>query len=202
MQRVERFEDIQPGDVGWLRGEGFTSDAIAHMTARLDLMGYATPSHSVLVLSRTQVIESLSRTVVRPLSVYQTRFQSGDFVVFRPAVPIEIRRRALDEIYRQYNGAMYGWGQILAFIPVMFWRRLTGRSAVNLLPLGTICSELVFLYLQKCRDLLREAGPGGRLFASRLDWTGSLRQNSTDPALLLACALRDALPPTLDGSRA
>lgn len=199
MKQVERWQDIEPGDLGYLRGTGFVSESIEHLTDRLDLMGFPTPSHAVLVLSKTQIIEALSRTKVRPLAVYQGRFLAGDFVVFRPDVPAAIRRQALDEIWRKYNGAAYGWGQILGFLPVIAVRRLTGKDAVNLLPLGTICSELTLLYLRRCYDLLHVAGDLAR--AARLAWAWHLQQNTTDPALQLACVLRDTLPPTLDGSR-
>lgn len=199
MQRIRQWNEIQPGDLGYLRGEGFFSEAIEHLTDRLDLAGLPTPSHAVLILSKTQVIEALDRTRVRPLSVYQARFEAGDFLVFRPDVPAQVRRQALDDLWRRYNGAAYGWGQILAFIPVLFLRRLTGRDAVNLLPLGTICSELTLLYLRRCYELLHAAGDLAR--AGLLAWAWHLQQNTTDPALQLACVLRDGLPPTLDGSR-
>ncbi|MEW5763703.1 MAG: hypothetical protein ACOYXN_00470 [Acidobacteriota bacterium] len=197
MQRVERWQDIRPGDIGFLRGEGFLSDSIAHLTARRDLMGLQTPSHSLLVLSRTQVIEALEKTKVRPIEVYRTRFDAGDLVVFAPDVPKEIRREALHYIWTRYNHAAYGWGQILAFLPVLFWRRLRGRDPVNLLPLGVICSELVLLYLRRCFDRLLAAGHSTR--ADRLAWAYRLSRNTTDPALQLSCCLRDGLPESLAG---
>lgn len=111
-----------------------------------------------------------------------------------------MRRQALDDTWKRYNGAAYGWGQILAFIPVLFWRRLTGRNAVNLLPLGTICSELTLQYLRRCSVLLRAANDQD--LSPLLEWTWVLQRNATDPALQLACVLRNGLPPTLNGSRA
>ena len=201
MKRITRWQDVTTGMLGSIEGKGFISESIEHMTQRNDLLdGVKTPSHSFVVINPMFVIESLSHTVLTPLASYRQAFDEGRVVFYEPPIPVEIRAKALRTIRRSYLGADYGWGQILAFLPVLFWRRLTGHRAPNLLPIGTICSELALMAIREYRKEAVAAGLHDA--ARRLVWSVALNRQITDPALLLACEQRDALPPTLDGSRA
>lgn len=52
-------------------------------------------------------------------------------------------RRVFDRI-----NVSYGYAQLVGFVLVWAWRRVTGRAANNPFRGGIICSELVLLYLQ------------------------------------------------------
>jgi len=74
-------------------------------------------------------------------------------------------RRGLDKA-KGYIEKTYGWLQLVGFIPVLFWKRLTGQSVPNPAKGGVVCSELVLQYL-------RGLEPGGR-------WD-SMDRNSVSP---------------------
>lgn len=198
MRRITEWAEIRGGDVGFHVGRGFVSQAIEALTERHDLQGLQTPSHAALVLSRSEVIEALDKTVVRALACYQQRFGEGLFYVYRPDLSDDVRREALAWVAREYRGAAYGWLQIPAFLPVLGLRRLFGRDLPNLMPVGTICSELVLLYLRKAHELLVCTQDVAR--ANYLRWVWAVGQDTTDPALQLACCQRDAVPLYLAGS--
>ena len=182
-----------------MAGTSFISDVIEHTTWRQDLLdGVPVPSHSFLVLSRFQVMEALDKVIVRPLAVYQPDFEAGRVMIYRPDAPPDVVAPVLKAIRKDYLGAAYGWLQIVAFLPVLWWRRLTGQDLRNALPLGTICSELVTVYCQRLLAALSAASLYGQ--ALRLAWASALDPNTTDPALLLACEQRDSLPPSLAGA--
>ena len=199
MRRIRTWDDVGAGDLGSIAGTGFLSDAIIHATQRADLLdGVPIPSHSFLVLSRFQVIEALERVVVRPRAVYRQAFEDGHVQIYRPDAPDYVVKGVLAGLRKDYLGRAYGWGQIIAFLPVLLWRRLTGQDAVNLLPLGTICSELVTVYCRRLLDACSRSGLYSQALA--LAWASALDPNTTDPALLLACEQRDSLPPSFAGA--
>lgn len=197
MKRIIDWSQIRHGDIGFIAGEGFVSEAIRTLTERMDLLLLPTPSHAFLILSKTETIEALEKTVVRPVALYKQRFEAGLVFIYRPDVPDSVRRLAIDWVYDNYKGAAYGWGQILGFLPVMAWRKLTGQDPVNLLPVGTICSELVLLFLRKEFKLCASLGHHEQ--AIKLAWVTALSKDTTDPALELACCQRDSLPPNYAG---
>ena len=198
MQRITTWEDVRPGDIGFIAGDGFVSDAIQALTHRHDLGGLQTPSHAFLVLSRTEVFEALEIVKKRPLSCYKAHFEAGNVYIFRPwDIPTDIRREALGRLVKKYDRAQYGWGQIAGFLGVVARRRLFGRNTVNLLPVGTICSELVSIYLQDLRESLSLAGYANG--ADLLWWVVSIRKDSIDPALEMYCCQNDRLPATITG---
>jgi hypothetical protein len=198
MQRITVWKDVMPGDVGFFVGSGFVSEAIRSLSQRQDLGGLPTPSHAALILSRSEVMEALEKTVVRCIEVYKAAFERGDFLLYRPDVPAPIRRAALGEMAKEYKGAAYGWGQIPAFLPVLWVRRKLGIDVPNLLPVGVICSELVLIYLRKCYVGMDSAGLV--LLSRALRWSLAIGEETTDPALLMACCQRDAVPLYLSGS--
>lgn len=197
MLRIEKWEDVRPGDVGFIAGSGFVSDAIRHLTHRHDLQGLQTPSHAFLVLSRSEVFEALEIVKIRYIDCYKAHFAAGRVYIFRPECPADIRRAALLRLTKRYNKAAYGWGQIGGFLGVVARRKLFGCNTANLMPIGTICSELVAIYLRDIRDQLLAAGY--QIQADFLEWVTRIPTNSIDPALELACCLTDRLPKTITG---
>jgi len=197
MERVMSWKNVAMGQLGFFRGDTALSETLSYVTEREDLMGLPTPSHSAIILSKSQVFESVLKTRIRPLMIYKKDFENGDFIVFDPDVPREIRIKALSRMTFKYNGAVYGWLQIPGFLPALAYRRLTGRQGFNPLPVGTVCSELS---LMLCRYYYEEL-LNARMFpqARKLFWAKLLHKNTTDPALLLACCLRDGLPENLAG---
>jgi len=193
MERITSWKEIELGDLGFYAGDGFLSESIEHLTHRDDLDGLPTPSHSLIILSKSQVFESVKYTRIRPLMLYEDDFKAGRMIVFRPPLSKDLRAEALSEMTIKYNNAIYGWGQILAFIPVLWWRRLTGNQGINVLPAGTVCSELSLILCRKYYD--KADSTAARL----LRWAYQLNKNTTDPALLMSCCIHDRLPVDLAG---
>jgi hypothetical protein len=194
MLRVNKWEDVQPGDLGWYVGPGIISDAIEHITARKDLisLGFKIPSHVFIVLNKTQVIEALEKTKVRSKLEYKADFEAGNVYIFRPDAPEQIVKDTLLEFYSKYDNHPYGWLQILGFIPVLLLRKLH-LNVFNPFPLGTVCSEDGLIYLRMLMLALSKAGETEK--ALKLGWTVRLDPNTTDPALLLICCIKDDVPP-------
>lgn len=201
MIRVD-FADAQTGDIGFHDGREEVSQAISSATdtrqyrraiAGTDLAARAyVPSHAFIVRSRTQVIEALEKTRVRPLAVYADASAEGRVVLFRPEAPEEMKGQVMEAFVRHYEGAAYGWLQVVGFLPVLWVRRLTGRRMPNPFPAGLICSEDALLYLRALHFVLREAGLHRE--EAKLRWSKRVGRNTTDPALLLACCLNNAEP--------
>lgn len=197
MERVRCWGDLRAGDVGFYAGEGWVSRQIRRLTRREDLGDDPVPSHAFLVISRSEVIEALEKTKVRGLSFYQEDFVAGRAWAYRPAGSDLAKREAVRLMVDRYNGAAYGWLQILGFLPVLAIRRRWNHDAPNPAPLGKICSEDVLLFLRILRGVLRRLTEDQ---AARLvSWSLALDPNTTDPALLCRCCQIDGVPEDLDG---
>lgn len=203
MIRVD-FKDARLGDLGFHDGTAPASEVIERVTATKEYLkaiegtdlaakGFV-PSHAFIVCSETQVIESLEKTKIRPLAVYADAAEEGRVVLLRPDAPDVLKRRVMEVFVKQYDGAAYGWLQIVGFLPVLWWRRLTGRRLPNPMPLGVICSEAALLWLRMLWFVLTEAEPACGAEEAKLRWVKRVGRNTTDPALLLACCLHDAEP--------
>ncbi len=70
------------------------------------------------------------------------------FETYRPLVDVFSVFEALDTT-EQYLGKVYGYLQLIGFIPVLVWKWLTGRRIHNPFGQGQICSELVLRYIKK-----------------------------------------------------
>jgi|GEM_PF-4102755 len=188
MHRVP-YEDLRLGDIGFVAGEGFLSKAITRLTRRSDLRGIQTPSHAFVICSRTQVIEALDKTKIRPLAVYSAAFKAGRALAFRPPGTLQAKRVAMQSFVREYLNASYGWMQIMGFLPVLWARKRFGGKMANPAPGGEICSEISVLWLWRLQMSLHMGGE--REAADRLAWVDLLDRDTTDPALLLAFCLQN-----------
>jgi hypothetical protein len=81
-----------------------------------------------------------------PITKYESRKYVKSFFVPKGFSEEDVNR-AMSKVRRDIE-ASYGWFQLLGFIPILIWRRLTGRLIPNPIRGGVVCSELVLNYLR------------------------------------------------------
>ncbi len=151
------------------------------------------------VLGEEYVLSAEEKILLLPLYNYFTELDgSTDIYVFRPSVDIETKAALVVELADELINKWYGFGQLPWFIYRWFMEKLGKdvRKSNNWFKSGYICSEVVYLYLEK---LARKNEPekltyGGELYELN-QWLSQYTQDTVHAGdIYTICASCRSIP--------
>lgn len=170
------WADKQPGDIGFVRNRGLTSDLIA-LAERMMHPGPRSfvPSHVFVVGYLGKVIEAeLNESEDSVAAVNDaSKYDHLPTRLYRIQRTAEQTSMAVDSYVKRYGPGGYGWMNLIGFALDAVAHRLGDADACNLIRHSYVCSQSGLLFLRE---------PAAET------WPWSMKIRDCDPlGLLLAC---------------
>ena len=143
MKRVEKFEELALGDIGFKLGDDFFGRAIEDLSTPENSVQIA-PSHTFIVGPRRTIFEAWLKAREQPLDKYKHYWECGRVRAYRPDVCFSARLDAYTWIVKRYVGTWYGILQIVGHLLVLL--HLTKK---NIYTRGVVCHELATYFLRR-----------------------------------------------------
>ena len=128
-------------------------------------------SHSFIRVGPNLVFEAFHHVMYRKFSHYLDPEDVRKGWQFK-GISSEVLNEAYEQLVKELGGQVYGFGQLLGFVYVAFWRRL-GLHTSNPFKKRNVCSEVIYRFIEIVGKL--SGGPHGErlrdMYPSRNDFT-------------------------------